>query len=216
VDKRKLLIAASPSIPAEAVRHYLPDLPETWAEQDIIFLEGNSGLREEISNRWPTATVVKAKSRSAFRTLLEKTAHLVLLWDGEDLTKLLFEARLQAIPTKVIPIQVTRVVNKKLTDNFDIYIGRGSPWGNPYAIGYGDGPNREEVIKQYQEYFDEKLRTDPAFKRGVLGLRGLRLACFCKPEACHGDVIAGYLDRVPGIDTEDDDELTAETKSEKN
>nr|WP_315491510.1 DUF4326 domain-containing protein [uncultured Rhodoferax sp.] len=198
MEKKKLLIAASPSIPSAAIRHYLPDLPEAWNEQDIAFLEGNSGLKNGILARWPAAAPVYAKSRSAIRALLDETAHLVLLWDGEDLTKLLFEARLQGVPTKVIPVEITRVVNKTNTDQYDVYIGRGTIWGNPFAIGHGDGPDRADVIRRYQEYFNEKLETDPAFKRGVLGLRGLRLACFCKPQACHGDVIAAYLDQVPG------------------
>lgn len=207
---KKLLIAASSSIRMEAIRHYLPDIPKTREDKDIIVLDGNSQLANEISYRWPAATVITATSRSALRSLLKKTDHLVFLWDGEDLTKLLFEARLLSIPTKVIPVQVTRVVNKNQTDNFDIYIGRGSLWGNPHTMGHGDGPDREEVIRKYQAYFDEKVKTDASFKRGVLGLRGLRLACFCKPEACHGDVIAAYLDSISRIEREGEDSTIAE------
>lgn len=209
MEKKKLLVAASASISAEAIRHYLPNFPDAVDEPNIVVLDSNAGLFKEVSSRWPTAVKVPAKGKS-FRKLLEESAHLVLLWDGEDLTKLLFEARLQAVPTKVIPIQITRVVNKKLTDNYDVYIGRGSPWGNPFAMGHGEGPDRAEVIQRYQEYFEEKLESDPAFKRGVLGLRGLRLACFCKPQACHGDVIAAYLDRIPADKAEEESDLTGQ------
>lgn len=140
--------------------------------------------------------MVDGKSAATFRKLLNEASHLVLFWDGEDLTTLLFEARSLGISSKVLPVRVTRVVNKKTTNQFDVYIGRGSIWGNPFAIGKGEGPDREEVIEKYREYFYEKLDADPAFKKGLFGLRGKRLACFCKPEACHGDIIAEYLDSV--------------------
>lgn len=90
---------------------------------------------------------------------------------------------------------MTKIVNKNLNENYDVYIGRGTLWGNPFVISREeDGPDRAEVIDQYKKYFADKLATDLAFKKGILGLRGLRLACHCKPEACHGDVIAAYLD----------------------
>jgi hypothetical protein len=106
------------------------------------------------------------------------------------------------VPTKVIPVEVTCVVNKTTTNDYDIYIGRGSLWGNPFAIGHGEGPDRDEVIKKYKDYFDQKLIDDSSFRRGVLGLRGLRLACYCKPQACHGDVIAAYLDKLPHVEVD--------------
>jgi len=31
------------------------------------------------------------------------------------------------------------------------------------------------------------------FRRSVLALSGTKLVCYCKPEPCHGDVIAEYL-----------------------
>ena len=42
---------------------------------------------------------------------------------------------------------MTKVVNK-YKQPYDIYIGRGSKWGNPFIIGQ-DG-NREEVINKYE------------------------------------------------------------------
>lgn len=192
MDQTKLLIGASASIPEPAIRHYLPEVPETWGGC-ISYVDGNPRLQRVMLEHWPTATAVSAKMPVAARNAVRDITHLILLWDGEDLSNLLFAARLHHIKTKLIPIQVTRVVNKKKTDDFDVYIGRGSPWGNPFAIGYGEGPDRAEVIEKYREYFTEKLATDESFKKGVLAMKGLRLACFCKPEACHGDVIAEYL-----------------------
>ena len=84
----------------------------------------------------------------------------------------------------------TKVVNRR-TDKYDVYIGRPTCFGNPFKIGK-DG-TREEVIEKYREYFYCKLETNPLFKGRVLELKGKTLACWCKPDACHGDVIANYL-----------------------
>lgn len=65
-------------------------------------------------------------------------------------------------------------------DAYDVYIGRGSKWGNPYVIGK-DG-NREEVIAKY-----EKSLTNHAEIRSKL--KGKTLGCWCKPKKCHGDIL---------------------------
>jgi hypothetical protein len=75
-----------------------------------------------------------------------------------------------------------RAVNKR-TETFDIYIGRGSKWGNPFVIGK-DG-TRDEVIDKYLDYL---CTTD--LDRDIHELFGKRLGCFCKPLACHGDILA--------------------------
>ena len=200
-EDRFILVAASPLISAQAIDFFLSDLPDVMSE-GVAVMQGNPYLHERVQAKWISAKSIKIKSRSEIRDALTKAVHLILLWDGEDLTNLLFEARLLAVPTKVIPIEVTRVVNKTTTNDYDIYIGRGSLWGNPFAIGHGEGPDREEVIKKYKEYFDQKLIDDSSFRRGILGLRGLRLACYCKPQACHGDVIAAYLDKLPKVESD--------------
>ncbi|RUX60130.1 DUF4326 domain-containing protein [Mesorhizobium sp. M7A.F.Ca.CA.002.12.1.1] len=60
-----------------------------------------------------------------------------------------------------------------------VYIGRGSKWGNPFVIGQ-DG-TREGVIKLYE------LHCLPGLD--VSELKGKHLVCFCKPAACHGDLL---------------------------
>ncbi len=82
-------------------------------------------------------------------------------------------------------------------DVCDVYIGRSKIpdvgyFGNPYHIG-ADG-TREEVLAKYLEYFIKRNKTDEEFHKRILDLAGKRLGCFCKPEACHGDIIARYLD----------------------
>jgi len=98
------------------------------------------------------------------------------------------------------PIKQTTVVNKrKEPDGSYTYIGRGSPFGNPFSIGQ-DG-NRDQVIEKYKIYFYDKIDNDPVFADQVLRLTGERLGCFCAPHACHGDIIKEYLDSLQlGID----------------
>ncbi len=92
----------------------------------------------------------------------------------------------------------TRVVNIKKENNIQnnemfVYIGRPSIFGNPFKIGK-DG-TRKEVIEKYKGYFRFKLGTDQEFKSRVCVLKGKVLGCYCKPLACHGDVIVKYLER---------------------
>lgn len=135
--------------------------------------------------------------RSEIRRSLLLSDHLLLFWDGRSLTKLLFEARLKAHPTKLFAFDVTSVVNKDRGDDFDVYIGRGTPWGNPYPVGKQEGQyERSESIELFRRHFETVVLPDPSLRKGLLGLRGLRLACHCKPLACHGDVIAGYLNSL--------------------
>lgn len=80
-----------------------------------------------------------------------------------------------------------KVLNKKhdlIPLGEAVYIGRPSPFGNPFIIGqHGD---RDEVIRLYADYLVsnpelmEKVRTE---------LRGHDLVCWCAPEPCHGDVL---------------------------
>ncbi len=87
----------------------------------------------------------------------------------------------------------TKVINKKFRLPYDVYIGRGSPFGNPFVIGK-DG-DRQQVIEKYRKLFLWKVNHDEKFKRQVEALRGKTLGCFCKPAPCHGDVIVEYLSK---------------------
>jgi hypothetical protein len=52
--------------------------------------------------------------------------------------------------------------------------------------------SREEAIWKYEQWFVEQVK-DEEFKKKVLALEGKRLGCYCKPLACHGDVIVRWL-----------------------
>lgn len=72
-----------------------------------------------------------------------------------------------------------------------VYIGRPSKWGNPFRIGK-DG-NRQQVIDKFVFWFMQKEQA--ALRAACIReLRGKRLACYCAPLLCHGDVLAYYAD----------------------
>jgi hypothetical protein len=82
---------------------------------------------------------------------------------------------------------MTRVVNIN-SESYDVYIGRGSKWGNPYRIGI-DG-TRDEVIAKFRRY----IMNHMSLMNSLYELEGKVLGCHCKPEACHGDVLVSLLD----------------------
>lgn len=81
-------------------------------------------------------------------------------------------------------VEITRVVHRN-KESFDVLIDRTSIFGNPHFEG-----SRTENIANFRKYFYEnKELQDEAEK-----LRGKRLGCWCKPKACHGDVIVEFLE----------------------
>lgn len=84
-----------------------------------------------------------------------------------------------------------KVVNIK-NERCEIYIGRGSIFGNKFIIGR-DG-NRDEVIEKYKVWLWKKVREDKVFLNKVLELKDSKsLGCFCFPLECHGDVLVSFI-----------------------
>lgn len=65
-----------------------------------------------------------------------------------------------------------------------VYIGRPTKWGNPFQIG----PNgsRQSVISKYRQWLKDKMTTGELDPKE---LAGKDLSCWCKPAACHGDIL---------------------------
>lgn len=84
---------------------------------------------------------------------------------------------------------MTKVVHNKKS-HFDVYIGRPSKWGNPYEIGK-DG-TRAQVIEKYRDY----LHNSPELMEALPELEGKILGCWCKPKACHGDVLVDEVQKL--------------------
>ena len=130
---------------------------------------------------------------------LETITHAIVFDDGEEFSEEIEKINSNGIPLRVIRILLTRVINikketeyqsVKSTPNYE-YIGRGSYWGNPYSM-YDEGDDREEVIRKFKYDFDYDKFPNKE-KSEVYKLAGKRLGCFCKPQSCHGDVLADFL-----------------------
>lgn len=87
-----------------------------------------------------------------------------------------------------LPRSARLVVHCK-KEEYDVYIGRPSVWGNPFEIGK-DG-TREEVIQKYEEY----LRGNRSLRALLPSLKGKVLGCWCAPKACHGDVLVKWANK---------------------
>lgn len=86
-----------------------------------------------------------------------------------------------------------QVVNIKKGDEYDVYIGRPSEFGNPYdAKTYG----LIKCLKMYEVHTRNRLAKDPDFKIRLLELKDKRLGCFCKPNMCHGDVLVKLINEL--------------------
>lgn len=136
---------------------------------------------------------------------LDDISYAIIFDDGEEFPEKKAELEIKKIPLRYIFIPITRVINinketeyKSQKNSSDYaYIGRGSKWGNPYSI-YEENElekgesARDEVIRKFKYDFDNNkmLKQD---RNQVFKLIGKRLGCFCKPESCHGDVIADFL-----------------------
>lgn len=95
---------------------------------------------------------------------------------------------------------ITRVVHLR-KEPYDVYIGRAGRgeqgyFGNPIQINHlcpecnRIHRDNSSIVKCYSVYFSRRFKKDSEFRQKVKALKGKRLGCFCKPKACHGDVLA--------------------------
>lgn len=85
---------------------------------------------------------------------------------------------------------VASVVNCR-EEGYDVYIGRGGPWGNPFRMG--THASRETVIRAFEAWMRESMDERARWIRAhIHELHGKRLGCYCAPLACHGDVLAKW------------------------
>lgn len=86
-----------------------------------------------------------------------------------------------------------RVVNK-YKEEYDVYIGRGSVWGNDYSHlpetkASHKVDTRDEAVESYRGQLWDSIRSGRITIEMLKSLDGKRLGCFCKPQSCHGDII---------------------------
>ena len=103
---------------------------------------------------------------------------------------------------------MTRVVNLR-KEPFDVYIGRPGKgldgyFGNPVVV-HEECPvcgsihsSRGETLPCFASYAFERVQVDDEFRQRLIELRGKTLGCFCKPAACHGDVMVDLIVTLAG------------------
>lgn len=133
--------------------------------------------------------------------------------EGEEMTREEEEIASEEVVPEVVPEEKqTVVVNIKTIPDFDpvenpddVYIGRShgsqhgiypkSKWYNPYKIGkslFGTMVTREEALEMYKDY----IVHDASLMESIHELKGKRLGCWCKPLACHGDILAELVNNT--------------------
>lgn len=93
----------------------------------------------------------------------------------------------------------TVVVNIKY-ENYDVYIGRPSKWGNPYSHNRGTlakfvVENVDESLEKYEKH----IRDNEELFNSLHELEGKRIGCFCKPGKCHGDILVKLINEKNNI-----------------
>ena len=91
---------------------------------------------------------------------------------------------------------LTRIVHLK-KESYDVYIGRPSKWGNPYSHKEGTlaefkVANRAEALEKFEKYL---LENETLFN-SLIELKGKTLGCWCKPNKCHGDILAKWSNSI--------------------
>ena len=157
---------------------------------ELIFVSDENSFIEKYSQSKGLPAVPFSSDKEA----LKEVTHAILFQDEERNCFFILDSELREkeIPTRIINLKITKVSNKDNGDSYDVYIGRGTIWGNPYQMGK-EG-TRDEVIAKFAYDFEKRfLKLPEKFDENIEKLRGKTLGCHCKPAACHGDVIANYL-----------------------
>ncbi len=91
----------------------------------------------------------------------------------------------------------TTVINRHHGRSYDIDIGRGSIWGNPFSHlastqtrALYKVATREDAIRAYAEW----LKTQPDLLARISELKNKVLGCWCAPKVCHGHLLAKLAD----------------------
>ena len=79
-------------------------------------------------------------------------------------------------------------------DKYNTQIMRGSRYGNPVPISRTC--SRKRAIDSFEDYFVFNIKSGEVTFEELVKLNSAILGCCCKPQACHGDVIAKYAPKL--------------------
>lgn len=98
----------------------------------------------------------------------------------------------------ITPILVNRYHNIP----YDVYIGRGTIWGNPVPIDKNLGITREMAVELYREHLIEQIEEGIITIQDFKNLSGKTICCSCSPRACHGDIIIEFFNEIRDMENE--------------
>ncbi|MBW6491886.1 MAG: DUF4326 domain-containing protein [Lentimicrobium sp.] len=83
-------------------------------------------------------------------------------------------------------------------ESYDVYIGRGSKWGNPFTHKQNTTAkfivgSRAEAVAAYEKWITEG--EGKYLLKDLHQLKGKVLGCWCSPLECHGDVLIKLIDK---------------------
>ena len=176
-----------------------------------VYAEMNGQPCEVYEARWDQFGKSAGMIRNA--EMIKNSDHLIAFWDGKSpgtqhmLQEWAKRGRKSVVvdvrPEDYITTHPGRVVHVR-KEPYDIYIGRpykeltGS-FGTQFKIDANNDRNR--VIAMFTDY----LLKNPDMLRDLVQLKNqkskiddgpLKLACWCAPDLCHGDVLCWMLDNA--------------------
>lgn len=86
------------------------------------------------------------------------------------------------------------VVNVRSGEQYDVFVGRGSKWGNPFSHNPRSAAKRivatrEEAIARHRAWLWGKIRTGQVSLEELAELESKSLGCYCAPKECHGHTL---------------------------
>lgn len=108
-------------------------------------------------------------------------------WSQDELERLELLSAGEPVSVSMRPGEHPNLVAWAKTNGLFVRIDRGTKWGNPFVLGR-DG-DRDTVIRLYEK----RLECKASLLAALGELSGKALGCWCAPERCHGDVLAGIL-----------------------
>lgn len=86
-------------------------------------------------------------------------------------------------------------------EEYDIYIGRPSKWGNPFTH-IKDGKtlakfivnSRDEAVEKYEEWITKGEGSH--LLKDLEQLRNKTLGCWCSPLKCHGEILIKLINKT--------------------
>lgn len=99
-----------------------------------------------------------------------------------------------------MPTIVIHIKNKDFYKPTDlVYIGRPSKWGNPFSHKTNTLANtivstRDMAIRAYELYLSNG--DGKHLLKDLHELKDKVLVCYCKPQACHGDILAELANKL--------------------